>query len=74
MTNLETSAKAIADNYIELGGGRRAIFDDNQISVRDWEDEPAAADDYWKTNIEPLTGDRRRDVLSHLPDVNDDAK
>ena len=74
MTNLETSAKAIADDYIELGGGRRAIFDDNQISVRDWEDEPAAADEYWKTKIEPLTGDRRRDVLSHLPDVNDDAK
>ena len=56
MTDQETSTKKLAMKYLELGGTRRAKLDDNIADVRKWDDEPAEADEFWKTQIEPLEG------------------
>jgi hypothetical protein len=68
MTDQETSTKKLAMKYLELGG----TLDDNIADVRKWDDEPAEADEFWKTQIEPLEDARLREVETHLPTINSD--
>ena len=72
MTDQETSTKKLAMKYLELGGTRRAKLDDNIADVRKWDDEPAEADEFWMTQIEPLEAARLREVETHLPTINSD--
>lgn len=62
--------KELAEEYLRLGGQRRAAVDDNQTSTRKWEPEPAAAERFWKERVETLPSDRRRDFETYLPSIN----
>lgn len=66
-----TESKKLAEEYLRLGGRRKAKVDDNIVSTRIWDDEPAEADAYWSENIAPLDGKRRREVELLLPSMND---
>ncbi len=67
----ETPSLRLAEEYLRLGGRRRAKVDDNIVSTRKWEDEPATASAFWKENIEPLDEKQRREVELHLPSISD---
>jgi hypothetical protein len=67
---MDNPSKTIADEYLRLGGHRRAVVDDNVLSIRHWENDTPEADTYWKQNIEPLDSDRREQVISFLPTIN----
>lgn len=62
----------LAEEYLRLGGRRRAKVDDNIVSTRKWDDEPAMASSFWKEHIEPLDEKQRREVKLHLPSISDD--
>jgi hypothetical protein len=66
-----TESKKLADEYLRLGGRRKAKVDDNIVSTRTWDDEPAEADAYWQQHIAPLDDKRRREVELLLPSMND---
>lgn len=68
----KTPSVKLAEEYINLGGTRRAKVDDNIVSTRKWEDEPAEAAAFWAENIEPMDDKPRRDVEIHLPSISDD--
>ena len=56
-----TKAAELAKEYQRLGGKRLAKMDDNIISTRKWEDEPAEASAFWKEIVEVLvTRSKRR--------------
>ena len=66
-----TESKRLADEYLKLGGRCKAKVDDNIVSTRQWDDEPAEADAFWNENIAPLDDKRRREVELLLPTIND---
>ncbi|WEX90718.1 hypothetical protein PZN02_004279 [Sinorhizobium garamanticum] len=65
-----TNARKLAEEYLRLGGHRRVVIDDNQTSVRNWEPEPAAAEAFWRKNVEILAPERQREVQLLLPTIN----
>ncbi|KQR72965.1 hypothetical protein [Rhizobium sp. Leaf341] len=66
-----TPSKKIADEYLALGGRRKAKVDDNIVSTRAWEDDAPEAAAFWKEKVEPLNDDERREVELHLPSMSD---
>ncbi len=66
-----TPSLRLAEEYLRLGGRRRAKVDDNIVSTRKWDGEPAMASAFWKENIEPLDDKQRREVELHLPSISD---
>jgi hypothetical protein len=70
VTNKTPSLK-LAEEYMRLGGRRSAKVDDNIVSTRQWEDEPAEAEAFWKENVEPMDVKRRQEVELHLPSISD---
>ena len=69
-----THAAELVQRYLDLGGQRRSVIDDNLISTRLWNDEPQAATDFWDREIEPLSGDARDKIKSLLPSVSGDSR
>lgn len=67
---MDTSTKKLADEYLRLGGKRRAKVDDNIVSVREWEDDTPDAEAFWQEHIEPLDDKRRAEVELLLPTIN----
>jgi hypothetical protein len=73
MTMPETEASKLAKQYLALGGRRKAAADDNVMSIRLWENEPAEAAEYWKREIASLPQERRKEVESLLPSISGDT-
>lgn len=69
-----THAAELVQRYLDLGGQRKSVVDDNLISTRLWDDEPQAAADFWDREIEPLSGHARDEIKSLLPSVSGDTK
>ncbi|MGE7368776.1 hypothetical protein ACQKKX_06830 [Neorhizobium sp. NPDC001467] len=67
---METEALELAKEYRRLGGTRLAKMDDNIIDTRKWDDEPAAAANYWAENIAVLDDRKQAEVVSHLETIN----
>jgi hypothetical protein len=70
---METSAKALADEYRRLGGRRMAVIDDNLGSSRDWDGDQPEAAKFWREHIAILPADDRRDVETYLPSINEES-
>jgi hypothetical protein len=68
---LKTPSLVLAEDYLRLGGTRHSKVDDNIVSTRQWEDEPAEASAFWEANIEPLGHKSRQEVELHLPSISD---
>jgi hypothetical protein len=68
----KTPSLKLAEEYLGLGGTRRAKVDDNIVSTRKWEDEPAEAKAFWEEKIEPLNDKQHQEVEIHLPSISDD--
>ena len=68
----QTPSRQLAEEYLRLGGRRRAKVDDNLVSTRMWSDEPALAAAFWKERIEPIDEKQRREVELHLPSMSDE--
>ncbi|WP_257950863.1 hypothetical protein [Shinella sp. CPCC 101442] len=64
-----TKSADIARKYQRLGGKRIAKIDDNIISTRMWEDEPAEASAFWKKNVAGLTDEEQAEVISNLEET-----
>lgn len=69
--NGKTPSLLLAQEYIRLGGKRRAKVDDNIVSTRDWEGDTPEAADFWKDKVQPLDDKSRREVELHLPSISD---
>ncbi|MDM9627674.1 hypothetical protein QTL95_17380 [Rhizobium sp. S152] len=72
MANRETNAHQPAERYLALGGKRLSNIDDNIVSTRKWDDEPVEASRFWDEHIAALPEDRRIEVETHLPSMNDE--
>lgn len=70
MTELSTEAARLAEEYVRLGGKRRAKLDDNIIDTRLWDDEPDEAAAFWRDKIDSLPESKRREVETNLPNMN----
>ena len=70
MTKPSTEAARLAEEYVRLGGKRKAKLDDNIVSTRIWDDEPAEAAEFWRDQIENLPEEKRREVETNLPNIN----
>lgn len=68
-----TRSAQLVDRYLALGGRRKVAADDNALSVRLWEDEPAGAAKFWDEEIATLPEDRRKEILSLLPSISGDT-
>jgi hypothetical protein len=68
-----TEAALPTEEYLRLGGKRKAAADDNKMSIRRREEEPTEAQTYWKSNIACLHADRQKDVESFLPSISSDT-
>lgn len=66
----KTMSKALAEEYLRLGGKRRAKIDDNLTQVRSWEEDPPEAERFWQERVAILADDERQDVEFFLPDIN----
>lgn len=69
----QTTSYKTAMEYLRLGGRRLAKVDDNIVSTRFWEDEPAAASAFWDMEVELLDEKAQREVILHLPSISDPA-
>jgi len=67
---MDNRTKDIADEYMRLGGHRRAVVDDNIVSTRSWEADTPEAAAFWKERVETLDKDSRRQVELFLPTIN----
>jgi hypothetical protein len=67
----KTPSLKLAEEYLRLGGRRRAKVDDNIVSTRLWEDDPTEAAAFWKEEVEPLDAKQRQEVEVHLPSISD---
>lgn len=67
----KTPSLKLAEEYLRLGGQRRAKVDDNIVSTRKWEDESPEAAAFWRENVEPMDEKRRQEVEVHLPSISD---
>lgn len=72
MSDLKTDAARLAEQYVNLGGKRRAKLDDNLVETRKWEDDAENAANFWRDNIKPLPEKERREVETNLPPMNFD--
>ncbi|NEI72525.1 hypothetical protein GR212_23460 [Rhizobium lusitanum] len=70
---MENASKALADQYLALGGRRVAVIDDNLGSSRDWDGDPPAAAAFWNERIAVLSDRGRRDVQTFLPSLTDES-
>jgi hypothetical protein len=70
MTELSTEAARLAEEYVRLGGKRRAKLDDNIVDTRLWDDEPDEAAVFWRDKIDSLPESKRREVETNLPNMN----
>lgn len=61
-----TKAVEIAEEYRRLGGKRLAKIDDNIISSRLWDDEPAEAAAFWRENVAVLSDAKQVEIISNL--------
>lgn len=68
----KTPSLKLAEEYLRLGGKRRAKVDDNIVNTRLWEDEPKEASEFWDIKVEPMEEKQRREVELHLPSISDD--
>ncbi|MBX4958738.1 hypothetical protein [Rhizobium lentis] len=66
----ETPSLKLAKEYLSLGGRRRSKIDDNITTVRQWEEDPPAAERFWKERVETLSNDQRKQVEDFLPTIN----
>lgn len=66
----KTHVRELAEEYLRLGGHRRVAIDDNETSIRSWEDEPPEADAYWRENVETLSPATQHEVHLMLPTIN----
>jgi len=66
----KTHARELADENLRLGGHRRVVIDDNETSVRSWEDEPPEAEKFWLTEVETLSPAAQREVQLMLRTIN----
>lgn len=66
----ETPSLKLAKEYLSLGGRRRSKIDDNITTVRHWEEDPPAAERFWKERVETLSKDERKQVEDFLPTIN----
>jgi len=66
----ETPSLKLAKEYLSLGGRRRSKIDDNITTVRQWEEDPPAAERFWKERVETLPKDERKQVEDFLPTIN----
>ncbi len=64
------SLKDIAAEYVRLGGQRRAVIDDNKVSTRKWDSEPAAAQAFWERHVSPLSDKDLQELETYLPTIN----
>lgn len=69
--DVETLSHQIAMEYLRLGGRRLAKVDDNIVSTRSWEVEPAEAAEFWEAQVEPLDEKAQREIILHLPSISD---
>ncbi len=70
MSTTANRSKDLAAEYIRLGGKRRAVLDDNLVSTREWAEDTAEAEDFWRDEIEGLPDAQRKDVEKFLPGIN----
>jgi hypothetical protein len=68
---VETTSHKMAIEYLRLGGRRLAKVDDNIVSTRTWEDEPAEAVQFWEKQVKPLDEKAQREIILHLPSISD---
>lgn len=61
-----TKALEIAKEYRRLGGKRLAKIDDNIVSSRLWDDEPAEAAAFWREKVAGLSDEEQAEIISHL--------
>ena len=66
----KTQALELAEEYRRLGGTRLAKMDDNVVSTRKWDDEPAEASRFWHDRVEVLDDRHQAEVVSHLKSMN----
>ncbi|MBB5551253.1 hypothetical protein [Rhizobium lentis] len=66
----ETPSLKLAKEYLSLGGRRRSKIDDNITTVRQWEEDPPAAERFWQERVETLSKDERKQVEDFLPTIN----
>jgi hypothetical protein len=66
----KTQALQLAEEYRRLGGTRLAKMDDNFVSTRKWDDEPAEASRFWHDRVESLDERHQAEVVSHLKSMN----
>ncbi len=69
---MKNASKALAEEYLRLGGRRIAVIDDNLASSRDWCGDPPEAARFWAEHIASLSDRDRRDVETFLPSINDE--
>ncbi|MGO4440936.1 hypothetical protein [Rhizobium sp. RAF56] len=70
MDDLKTEAAKLAEEYVRLGGTRRAKIDDNIVSIRKWQEEPPEAQVFWNEKIAPLSKKRQEELVTLLPTIN----
>lgn len=66
----KTQALELAEQYRRLGGTRLAKMEDNFVSTRKWDDEPAEASRFWHDHVEILDDRHQAEVVSHLKSMN----
>ncbi|MBX4867542.1 hypothetical protein [Rhizobium bangladeshense] len=66
----ETPSLKLAREYLSLGGRRRSKIDDNITTVRQWDEDPPAAERFWQERVETLPKDERKQVEDFLPTIN----
>ncbi|MBB2673677.1 UNVERIFIED_ORG: hypothetical protein GGE44_003246 [Rhizobium esperanzae] len=66
----ETPSLKLAREYLSLGGRRRSKIDDNITTVRQWEEDPPAAERFWQERVETLSKNERKQVEDFLPTIN----
>lgn len=71
-TDTNTLFRDIAEEYIRLGGRRRANVDDDTAGTQSSETESSKAAAFWNAKVEPLDDKRRREVEMNLPSISDD--
>ncbi len=67
-----SSMRQLAQTYLDMGGTRLVLIDDNKVFVRQWDDEPKEAHLYWQDHIEPLKDGEREEVMLLLPSVSNE--
>ena len=67
---MDNPSKQLAEEYMRLGGHRRAVIDDNLVSTRCWEQDTPEAAQFWTDRIDTLEPARRRQVVCFLPTIN----